>query len=347
MAPATAEYSIIIPAHNGTPLLERLLESLSRGVPSELPHEIIVADDGSTEDLSGLCAAYGARRVRLEENRGPAAARNAGAASASGRVLVFLDSDVVYAAGMLERVRELFGRDPETVAVSFINQSHHAGDNAVRNFGAAIEHFWFLAYLEGGDAGPVNGFTTRNGAVRREAFEAVGGFDTSFTTNAQEDYDFGKRLSSGRKCLISREPVLYHAFPARLTRLMRNYFVRTALFVPYFIQNRPPLDKSQTSGDEALVRLLGGAGVLLLVMALPPTSLRGLFAAGWACGAALYGLRIRGFLGAARRWGGRNKAFAWQCFLIHYASSPVILSGGLWGLLRHLSGRAKSKRQDG
>lgn len=347
MAQAAVEFSIIIPVYNSCAFLKQLLESLEKGVPADISHEIIVVDDGSTEDLSGLCARHGAQWVRLEANRGPAAARNIGASVAAGNVLVYLDSDVRYTAGMLERVRELFDLDPEIAGVSFANQPYDTGDNVVANFGAAIEHFWLQVYFKEGDAGRINGFATRNGAVRREAFDAVGGFDDSFKTNAHEDYDFGKRLSAGRKCVMSRHPVLYHAFPVRLTRLMRNYFVRTALFVPYFIRNRPPLDKSQTSGDEALVRLLGGMGFFLLLLAALPTPFRGLFAASAACCVAVYALLIRRFLGAALRWGGRNKAFAGQCFLIHYASSLVILAGGLWGLLRFLIGRAGLQQQDG
>lgn len=124
-----------------------------------------------------------------------------------------------------------------------------------------MEHFWFQGnFGEEDELAPVQGFTTRNGAVRGTAaffFYAVGGFDTTFKTNAHEDYDFGKRLAAQFPVFMSRHPLVYHNFPTSLRRLLRNYWVRVTLFVPYYLRHRPPLDKTQTSRGEALIRMAG------------------------------------------------------------------------------------------
>jgi glycosyltransferase involved in cell wall biosynthesis len=360
-----AEFSAVIPVRDDPVRLERLLRGLREHAPAGLLREIIVVDDGSAEPPEAVCARHGAVMLRVVPGRGPAHARNVGAAAAAGTHLFFFDADVVYAPGVLEKAAALFAADPELGAACFFNQRYDAADNAVRNFGAALEHYWFRAYLvDGGDTGPLSGFTTRNGAIRRGVFAELGGFSEDFDTNAGEDYDFGKRLIRDHRSMITASPVLYHAFPDRSPRLFRNYFVRTALFVPYFLRHRPPLDKSQTSGGEALLRLagVGAAGMVPLVF-LPVVG--GYAGAAFLVLAVLYTASLSDFLRAAWRWcgEGRPKAFeltgepdadvrreirqgggpclrfAAACLLIHWASSCVITAGGLWGLARHLLSR--------
>jgi glycosyltransferase involved in cell wall biosynthesis len=331
------DFSIIIPVKNSLPRLERLLDSIAKNRPENISVEIVVSDDGSEEDLRPVCDRHNAVTLRNEKSEGPAAARNAGARIARGECFLFMDADVVYEAGLLEKAKQLLDGDPELQAVSFFSQKYHPGDNAVRNFGASIEHFWLLKFLEPGKSlGEVKGFAARNGAIRREAFESVGGFDASFKTNAHEDYDFGKRLTQRNKSVLARDPVIYHAFPDRLTRLMRNYFVRASLFVPNYLNNRPELDTAQTSSREALLRMVGGLGALFLVLSIPPISFSWVWRILFLLCALYYGCCINDFLKSAYAWSGRNAIFAAKCALIHYASSFVILAGGMWGLLTFL-----------
>jgi len=360
-----AEFSAVIPVRDDPVRLERLLQGLREHAPADLLREIIVVDDGSAAPPGAVCARHDAVMLRVSPGRGPAHARNVGAAAASGTHLFFFDADVAYAPGVMEKAAALFAADPELGAACFLNQRHDAADNAVRNFGAAIEHYWFRVYLaDGGDTGPLSGFTTRNGAIRREVFDALGGFSESFDTNAGEDYDFGKRLIRDHRSVITASPLLYHAFPDRLSRLFRNYFVRAALFVPYFLRHRPPLDKTQTSSGEALLRLVGvGAAGMVPLGFLPVVG--GYAGAAFLVLAVLYTASLSGFLRTAWRWcgeghpkafeftgdpdagvrreirrgGGRCLRFAAACLLIHWASSCVITAGGLWGLTRHLLSR--------
>ncbi len=325
--------SFIIPVRDARVRLERLLDCLNAHVGAAVPCEIIVADDGSREDLTACAAAYGARCLRSTRSRGPAAARNAAAATARGEVLFFLDADVEYAPGMAEKALALMNADPVLQAVSFFSQPYSAGDNPIRNFGAAIEHYWFSGLLPPGvDSGRHSGFTTRNGAVRRAAFIAVNGFDPGYATNAHEDYDFGKRLSAHCRCAITRTPYAYHAFPESVLRLMRNYYLRTALFVPYYLKRRPPLDATQVSRREALLRLWGGTGCILLLACLLPFPGRALPAAAGLTMVAVYGCCLRRFLRQAWSWSDGNGAFLLWCFSVHLLSSPVIMAGGVHGL---------------
>lgn len=334
-----AEFSAVVPVRDDPVRLERLLRGLREHAPAGLLREIIVVDDGSAAPPEAVCARHGAVMLRVSPGRGPARARNVGAASASGTHLFFFDADVVYAPGVMEKAAALFAADPELGAACFLNQRYDAADNAVRNFGAAIEHYWFREYLvDGGDTGPLSGFTTRNGAIRREVFDALGGFSESFDTNAGEDYDFGKRLIRGHRSVITASPVLYHAFPDRLSRLFRNYFIRTALFVPYFLRHRPPLDKTQTSGGEALLRL-AGVGAVGMIPLVPLPGIGGYAATACVCLLTMYLVFLGDLLRLAWSWSGRSARFVCAFFLIHLASSCVITAGGQWGLARHLLSR--------
>jgi glycosyltransferase involved in cell wall biosynthesis len=90
----TIAFSVIVPTFNRLPSLRNTLDSLFRQDYS--PVEIIVVDDGSTDAtplyLAELASAGAIRHIR-QENRGPAAARNAGAAIARGTIIGFTDDD--------------------------------------------------------------------------------------------------------------------------------------------------------------------------------------------------------------------------------------------------------------
>ena len=335
-------FSFIIPARDGVERLQRLLSSLAAHLQPGLMHEVIVVDDGSIPELSGQLTGFEGRVIRLDTSHGPAHARNVGAKEAKGGVLFFLDADVVYEAGAAEKALSILDGHPDVGAVSFLNQPYDAQDGVVANFGAAMEFFWHVMLVpEGEDFGECSGFTTRNGAVRREVFEAIHGFDTRYRTNAHEDYDIGRRLEAHSRTVIAGSPRLYHAFPARLSRIARNYWVRTSLFVPYFLRFRPKMSATQVTGSEAALRLSAAAPLGLLFLAcvpLPvPITVRLGLLAGAAALAGFYAYQIRAFLSACQRWSG-STGFAVSAFALHYLTSLFILAGGVYGLWLHVRG---------
>ena len=91
-------FSIIVPAFNRALLLRSALESiLSQGCTD---YEVIVVDDGSTDDTTSVVRSYSSRIKFLQhQNRGPGAARNFGAEQAKGEYLAFLDSDDLWFPG--------------------------------------------------------------------------------------------------------------------------------------------------------------------------------------------------------------------------------------------------------
>lgn len=103
--------SVIIPTYNRAALLREALDSVARQTYRD--YEVIVVDDGSTEDVAAIVAAHVTRPALIRRERGgPAAARNAGVAASSGRLLAFLDSDDLWLEGKLARFVAHFDANP-------------------------------------------------------------------------------------------------------------------------------------------------------------------------------------------------------------------------------------------
>lgn len=112
--PGAPDVSVVVCTYNGASRLPRCLDALERQtIRSRM--EIIIVDDCSRDDTSRVAEHLGARVLRLSENRGPAAARNAGIRAARGPVILFADDDVVVAEDWAERLIEALG--PDVVAV--------------------------------------------------------------------------------------------------------------------------------------------------------------------------------------------------------------------------------------
>ena len=104
--------SIVIPAHNAAATLGDCLGAVRGSDAFEsLCREIIVVDDGSTDDTVDVAERHGATVVRLESAHGPGTARNRGAAKAVSEVVLFLDADVLVHPDTLTWAAAHFERD--------------------------------------------------------------------------------------------------------------------------------------------------------------------------------------------------------------------------------------------
>lgn len=109
--------SSVMAVYNGATYVEAAIESLV--AQSRTPFEIIVIDDGSTDDSGALAVAAGRGRVRLitQAHRGGAAARNAGRSVALGDLIHFFDADDLMSAGSLEAMADALAANPDWEAV--------------------------------------------------------------------------------------------------------------------------------------------------------------------------------------------------------------------------------------
>lgn len=109
---AARRISVVVPAFEASATIERCVRALSaQTLPRDL-YEIIVVDDGSSDDTASRARKAGARVLRLARNMGPAAARNAGVAIARGETVVFTDADCEPTEQFLAALTEHL-RDPD------------------------------------------------------------------------------------------------------------------------------------------------------------------------------------------------------------------------------------------
>lgn len=121
---------------------------------------------------------------------GPAGARNLAAAECEADVLVFVDSDVEVRPDALARIAEHFATDPELTAVFGAYDDDPADPGLTSRYRNLLHH-----HVHAGAAGEAESFWAGLGAVRREAFAAIGGFDADrFPRASIEDIELGMRL---------------------------------------------------------------------------------------------------------------------------------------------------------
>jgi glycosyltransferase involved in cell wall biosynthesis len=106
--------SVIIPVRNGANYLRDAITSAQR---QELPVEIIVVDDGSTDETAAIAAEAGCLVLRHEVSKGQVAGKNTGLKMAAGRYVVFLDHDDVVRDGAWRSMSDVLEQDPSVSAV--------------------------------------------------------------------------------------------------------------------------------------------------------------------------------------------------------------------------------------
>jgi len=108
----TAAVSVVIPSYNSAHHISETLESVFN--QSYRPHEIIVVDDGSTDNTRAVLEKYGDRIIYVyQKNAGEPAARNTGIRRASGEFIAFLDADDLWLPNKLTLQMDYFGKHPE------------------------------------------------------------------------------------------------------------------------------------------------------------------------------------------------------------------------------------------
>lgn len=231
----TLRLSVVVPTYNRSEVLRVCLASLARQTLSSDQFEVLVVDDGSTDDTESVVRSFqGAllvRYLRQPHNRGRAAARNRGIREATGDVVVFVDSDVFPVPGFLAAHRSVHLASPRAVGRGPLLLTNHLDDP----FGKPpLLPDPSPAFLD-----------TANASVRREHLLAAGGFDEEFRHYGWEDADLGLRLRRmGLRRVYDRRALAYHyqppATPESVPELLQKEEERARMAVR-FLRKHPGL----------------------------------------------------------------------------------------------------------
>ena len=204
MKPNTPHVSVIMPTHNCAAFIVEAIESVLAQTYAE--YEIIVVDDGSTDDTSTVLAPYRNKiRYLYQAKRGCAAARNAAIGEARGELIALLDADDIWFPNKLELQVEALRAHPDS-ALCFTDflefdmsgVTTHSRLNTRANARSWFERHW----ISKSDVacGPMykellqaNWIHTSSVIMRKTVLAEVGGYDEAFA--AGEDYDLWLRIA--------------------------------------------------------------------------------------------------------------------------------------------------------
>lgn len=212
------EVSVVVPVHRGGDAFRLCLESLARAQPP--PREVIAVLDGEDAGDAAIAAAHAVRAVPCAGPAGPALARNRGAAQARGEIVLFIDADVSVQPDAIDKVARAFRDDPDLAALFGSYDERPAADGVVSQF-RNLAHHWVHQQA----CTEAFTFWAACGAIRREVFAAIGGFDESYRRPAIEDIELGERLAAaGRRVIVCKDLQVKHHKRWSLAGMLRTDF---------------------------------------------------------------------------------------------------------------------------
>ena len=183
-----SKISVVMPTIDYGMTFEKCATRVLERVRPELGDEFIVAFDGVAPEKPAWLAKSNIKILSTGRRSGPAAARNFAAKNASGNILFFIDADVEIALDVLERIRERFDADLEIWGLFGAYDDNPPAQGTVSRFRNLLHHHTHLRH-----AGPAESFWTGCGAMRKDKFFDLGGFNIRFALPSIEDIDLGVR----------------------------------------------------------------------------------------------------------------------------------------------------------
>ena len=222
--------SVVIPCYNGARFLRQAIDSALAQTHPDV--EVVVVDDGSTDDSAEIAKSYGSRVLLLSgPNRGLGAARNRGVAGSSGDCITLLDADdELLSDCVANRVRILLEHPDVGLVAGYFREIDDNGEvrpripelrkvGPLEPFRQAVRRNW----------GPPVGWT-----FRREAFERCGGFDPLL--RSCEDWDFVIRVAS--KYAVGYDPTVQVHYRILEGQMSSNYDVMLDAAKRVHVKNR-------------------------------------------------------------------------------------------------------------
>jgi glycosyltransferase involved in cell wall biosynthesis len=258
-------FSVVIPTYNRLDMLLRVLDSLERQVDAP-PFEVIVINDGSTDETERAMAQRKGIIFRTQPNGGPGRARNHGVSLASGKYVLFIGDDTVPEPRFLSehaRVHRAASDDPMVACLGYTGWPDGERVTAFMDYINDYGLQFGYKLIRDGEVVPFNFFYTSNISIDRQLL-AAHPFDTTFPSAAWEDIELAYRLDAkGLKIHYNARAVTRHYHPMNVDSFARRQYTvgkSGAIFYQkhpelghflgvHELQTRPP------ATEEQLVRL--------------------------------------------------------------------------------------------
>jgi len=321
MAYEPSDISVIVPVGTGSRLVAEVVRVLLAADPP--PGEVVVVDDRVADgSVAGLPRAEGVRLVANDGGPGPAGARNAGARAARGPLLLFVDADVFVPPDIFARLAAAYGEGVDGVVGV---EAELAGGY---NFASQYKNLW-MRYTYLVLPRLVDLFYTSCASLRKEVFQAVGGFDEGYARPSVEDTAFGRELASrGAQIVLDKTIEVEHRKTyAGVGEVLRTGFRRGVALARCIWRQGRRGGGNRTSVPTSYIWALPLPSLFAVWAAWAAWEVRLAAAGAAATLAAIYLLNIKWLAFLARR--GLGLALAALAFLP--LELAVSFAGGVWG----------------
>ncbi len=224
--------SIVIPTYNASKFIPNLMNSIYKQAVDDM--EVIIIDDCSTDNTVELVKEYPARVIVMEQNGGPAKARNRGVAEAKGDIILFFDSDVLVLDGTVQEVKDYFENDHAANCVIGICATEPLNKGFVPKYMAMFEYIHLLDAV----GNNLSVFAPRCGAITKALFEKAGGYDESYKGADVEDFELARRINKIDRIELNPKMLVRHQFVNNVEEAVKNYFKRAVMWIHLFMTDK-------------------------------------------------------------------------------------------------------------
>jgi cellulose synthase/poly-beta-1,6-N-acetylglucosamine synthase-like glycosyltransferase len=310
----------VIPAYNSADTLPACLQALqAQTLPSDR-YEIIVVDDGSTDDTAKVARASGVQ-VISQPNAGQATARNRGARAARGDILLFTDADCVPAPDWIEQMMAPFA-DPDVAGAKGVYRTRQR---------ELVARFVQVEYEDKCDRmraqEMIDFVDTYSAGYRRDVFWSADGFDESFRID--EDQELSFRLEkAGHKLVFAPGAQVSHVHVSTLAEYVERKF-----WIGYWkirVVRAHPEKLIRDSHTPQVLKLQMGLAAVGAVLILGSVFINGLWVAGLLTWTMLLASGVPFMIKLLQR----DPPVVWVAPLMLFIRAWALGLGFVWGMIR-------------
>ncbi|HYK05214.1 MAG TPA: glycosyltransferase [Thermoanaerobaculia bacterium] len=219
-------FSVVIPTYNRLDMLLRVLDALEAQLDAP-PFEVIVVNDGSTDDTERVVSRRKGITFRTQANAGPGRARNHGVSLATGKFVIFIGDDTVPEPRFLAEHARIHRESNDDPMVACLGYTGWPRGERVTAFMDYINDYGLqfgYKLIEHGNVVPFNFFYTSNISIDRQLLTPQP-FDTTFPSAAWEDIELAYRLDAqGLKIHYNAKAVTRHYHPMTVDSFSRRQY---------------------------------------------------------------------------------------------------------------------------